>query len=354
MKRYGIALALLMLLSGLLKGQDLHGALSKTVEYLEGRLPGGTIVAVLSIKSEYPRFSEYVIEELTKEMVNGRKLRVVERRRLDVIREEMDYQMSGEVSEESARSIGRQLGAEMVITGSLGPMEQGYVLRVQAVNVETALIEGIDSRNIRLSRMQRTSLVGDEPRPEPVKSRAPRRKWLYLGARAGGSKRTYTVNSGGFGLPVEEYTAFEGAAEIEIRPVGFLSLQGEFIYALDQVRSDDRVDINARSAAVPVLLRWNFNLIGFEAALFGGPYFVFPLGVMTVQRGGGSQSGPFTVGESVAGITGGGSLGLRMLGGVVYADLRYLADLFWVKANGADQFSRTAVSFTVGYRFALF
>ena len=353
MKRYGIAAALFTLLLASVMGQELRSALKKTAEYLEEHLPSGTIIAVISIKSEHPRFSEYVIEELTKNVVNGRKLLAVERRRLDVIRDEMEYQMSGEVSEESARSIGKQLGAQMAVTGSLTPMGNEYVLRVQAVDVETAAIEGIDSRNIRLNRTQRTSLLENGRGSETAKSRAARRKWLYLGARAGGSKRTYTLNSSS-NLQADEYMTFEGAAEIEIRPVDFLSLQGEFIYAVDNVRAGDTVDINAVSAAVPVLIRFNFTLIGLEAALFGGPYFVFPLGEMTVRHEGRSDSYPFTVGDDIAGITGGGSLGLRMLGGVVYADLRYLADLYFVKANTAEQFSRSAFSFTFGYRFALF
>jgi TolB-like protein len=353
MKRYGIAAALFTLLLASVMGQDLHGALKKTAEYLEERLPSGTIVAIISIKSEHPRFSEYVIDELVKNIVNRRKLLVVERRRLDVIREEMDYQMSGEVSEESARSIGQQLGARMAVTGSLTPMGNEYVLRVQAVNVETAAIEGIDSRNVRLNRTQRTSLLENERTPQTARSSAPRRKWLYLGARAGGSKRTYTFPSG-LNLQTGEDMTFEAAAEIEIRPVDFLLFQGEFIYAVDKVHAGDTADINAASAAIPVLLRFNFNLIGFEAALFGGPYFVFPLGEMMVWYEGRSDSYPFTAGENIAGITGGGSLGLKMLGGVVYADLRYLADLYFVRANRADRFSRSAFSFTFGYRFALF
>jgi TolB-like protein len=42
---------------------------------------------------------------------------MVDRQNLEKIRTEMNYQMSGEVSDESARSIGRQFGVQYIVYG---------------------------------------------------------------------------------------------------------------------------------------------------------------------------------------------------------------------------------------------
>jgi hypothetical protein len=50
----------------------------------------------------------------------------------------MDYQMSGEVSDESARSIGKQYGAQTIVYGRMTSLGGEYRLSVYATDVETA------------------------------------------------------------------------------------------------------------------------------------------------------------------------------------------------------------------------
>jgi hypothetical protein len=62
----------------------------------------------------------------------------------------MDFQMSGEVSDESAQSIGRKLGAQIIVSGSIAPLGDLYRLRIRAIEVESAAIRGVNSQNIKL------------------------------------------------------------------------------------------------------------------------------------------------------------------------------------------------------------
>ena len=105
-------------------------------------------IALLNFNSPSEQFSEYVLEELTGQLVNGKKLIVVDRRELELIRQEENFQMSGEVSDESAQAIGKKLGAQLIVSGSLNAIGKAYRIRIRALNVETAAIEASPSADI--------------------------------------------------------------------------------------------------------------------------------------------------------------------------------------------------------------
>jgi len=55
------------------------------------------------------------------------------------------------VSDESARSIGKFLGAETIVTGAISELADRHRLRLRALNVETAQVQGQYNRNINAS-----------------------------------------------------------------------------------------------------------------------------------------------------------------------------------------------------------
>ena len=57
--------------------------------------------------------------------------------------------MSGDVSDESAKSIGKFLGASMVITGQLIDLDGSYRYRTSAISVEEAVRASITRLNVR-------------------------------------------------------------------------------------------------------------------------------------------------------------------------------------------------------------
>ena len=74
-------------------------------------------------------------------MLEGGKIPIVDRHKLAHIREEMNLQLSGEVSDESALSIGKFLGVQFIITGTLTNMGTHQRFRIRVINVETAAIQ---------------------------------------------------------------------------------------------------------------------------------------------------------------------------------------------------------------------
>ncbi|MDR1353910.1 MAG: CsgG/HfaB family protein [Treponema sp.] len=131
----------------------LDNALIDIGQYFTGRLPARSKVVVLNISSNSGRLSEYVIEEFTATLVNTGRLTVVDRHNLDLIRDEMNFQMSGEVSDDSALSIGRKLGAQTIISGSIDDLGDILRLRIRAISVETAQILGIQTANVGVDRI---------------------------------------------------------------------------------------------------------------------------------------------------------------------------------------------------------
>jgi TolB-like protein len=137
----------------------LDDALYEAAEYIEGRLQRGTKVVVFNIDSNRRNLSDYLIEELTINMVDNGQLTVVDRSNLELLQQEMDFQMSGEVSDESAQDIGKKLGAQSIVSGSISAVGEQYRLRLRILEVETAKVQGMQSYNIGMDAVL-TSLIG--------------------------------------------------------------------------------------------------------------------------------------------------------------------------------------------------
>jgi TolB-like protein len=125
---------------------DIDDILAKSSNTISKNIPENSIVAIINVSSEDIKTSEYIIEELTVLFVNSGKYDVVDRVSLDIIRNEQNFQMTGEVDDNSIISIGHILGAGVVITGSID--EEGNRLRLKVLEVQTARILAMSSERI--------------------------------------------------------------------------------------------------------------------------------------------------------------------------------------------------------------
>jgi TolB-like protein len=146
---------------------SLDRAIQAAARSIEARVEPGLKIALLNFNSPSERFSEYVLEELSVQLVNGRKLVVVDRRELDLIRQEEQFQSSGDVGDESAVMIGKKLGAQLIGSGSLAAMGNTYRLRIRVLNVESAAIEAAPSADISAGEERVVFLLTGQ-RPAPV------------------------------------------------------------------------------------------------------------------------------------------------------------------------------------------
>ncbi|MCL1836001.1 MAG: CsgG/HfaB family protein [Treponema sp.] len=120
----------------------LDSALEYCAIHLRNQLPRGARVAVLNIEARSEGFADYVTDSLSAKLVCQNHLTVVERGRArSVLESEQNYQLSGNVSDETAASLGKHLGAELIFTGLITPRGDNYSINIRVVHVETARVQ---------------------------------------------------------------------------------------------------------------------------------------------------------------------------------------------------------------------
>jgi len=155
MKLTAAIIAALFLVTGCAGGpkagsgpDDFNPVMREISDYLNGRIPKGSKVVFLNVKSDWPDFSEYILSSLTENAVNDNMFTVVDRQQLEAIRSELKFQWSGEVSDKSAQEIGQMLGAQTIVSGSITTLGDMYRVQIRAIAVQTAAVQGQLSQNI--------------------------------------------------------------------------------------------------------------------------------------------------------------------------------------------------------------
>jgi hypothetical protein len=119
---------------------SLNTAIRQAADRMESRLDKGTKVALINFTSPSQAFSEYVLDELSSVLVNSGQLTVVDRANLDKIRQELGFNTSGEVSDKSMQEIGKMLGAQAIVTGSLTSIGDLRRIMFKTIMTETAAV----------------------------------------------------------------------------------------------------------------------------------------------------------------------------------------------------------------------
>ena len=127
---------------------DLDPAIREASDYLNTRIPQGRKAVFLNITSDYPDLSEYILSLLSENAVNDGIFSVVDRIQLDAIRAEMNFQLSGEVDDNSAQEIGKMLGAQTIVSGAVNKIGSLYRMQVKAIEVQTAGVQGQWSKTV--------------------------------------------------------------------------------------------------------------------------------------------------------------------------------------------------------------
>jgi TolB-like protein len=123
------------------KPVQLDAALMVAAERIDARIAAGSKIAVINFNSKSGNFSSYVIDELTAYLVDSGNLEVVDRDKIDLIRNEQNFQYSGDVDDNSMVSLGRLLAAQFIVTGSLSEIDNTYRIVIRVLNVQTAAVE---------------------------------------------------------------------------------------------------------------------------------------------------------------------------------------------------------------------
>ncbi|MDX9898757.1 MAG: CsgG/HfaB family protein [Spirochaetia bacterium] len=91
--------------------------------------------------------SEYVLNRLITAMAtviydDSRPLTMVSRSALDRLLEEQSFQLSGLTDQAASISLGKLLGADIIVTGSISLLEYGYEINAQLIRVQNGAVLG--------------------------------------------------------------------------------------------------------------------------------------------------------------------------------------------------------------------
>ncbi|MCL2043293.1 MAG: penicillin-binding protein activator LpoB [Treponema sp.] len=122
--------------TGGLTGRAVTSAISSINSKLS---PGASLMIIQSSSAERSQI-DFVVNEITRNIVQAGNLRVVEFTNRDLLVAEADYQLSGNVSDNLSVSIGRQHGAQYIVLCSIIGDMSGRQLNVKILEIETALV----------------------------------------------------------------------------------------------------------------------------------------------------------------------------------------------------------------------
>ena len=122
-------------------GYDINEkAIPQLIDTLCENIPLRSKLAIVGISSPDPNEGTYYLNELTIQFVNTRKYTVVDRSDIEKVLTEQNFQVSGHVDDDTFISIGKFIGATVVVTGSItgtGPQKR---MVIKAIDVLTGEI----------------------------------------------------------------------------------------------------------------------------------------------------------------------------------------------------------------------
>jgi hypothetical protein len=103
-------------------------------------IPPRSRLAIVGVASPNPDEAAFYLNELTLLFVNSRNYTVVERSDVDKVLSEQNFQLSGYVDDDAVVSIGKFIGAQVVITGSISGTGPQKRMVIKAIDVLTSEI----------------------------------------------------------------------------------------------------------------------------------------------------------------------------------------------------------------------
>jgi len=372
--RTGVFLAAfvcLLCLSGRVYAQNrdrpvtLDQAIQNAARHLFDELPEGSKIAIydfdlknintISLPDGSVPLNDHIIEELSMLFSNNTRFTLVSRSRaeLEVIAKEMNFQLSGDVSDDNIKSLGKKLEADFVLTGSISRVNRGYRLYVKPVTVETAKVFPTASPTIRENDPDLKNYLA-EPERKPLR--------LTAGARAGVSSQLWTLSNDIKGDAESPAFAFVPVFHGAFHFTDLFALQTELALSIDKVSYSGAgaggmftASFESLSLQWPLLARFTFRPDNFSISAFGGIVFNIPLGAMNLNSSlYGDSSFRFS---TPPGYVVGANAGWRLGPGFLFADIRFSGDftrtVIHDNTGTLALYLRNVFSFSIGYEFEI-
>jgi hypothetical protein len=127
--------------------QNLEEALNRAATQLLQNVTKNSRIAIVYITANDNSLTEFIAGELEFVWVNGGYF-ISDRSQLEHLRQEQNLHLSGEVDDNTAVSIGKIAGADIIVTGRIDGEGNLRRLRLRALKTETAQVVGSASERI--------------------------------------------------------------------------------------------------------------------------------------------------------------------------------------------------------------
>jgi len=273
--------------------------------------------------------------------------------------------MSGDVSDETAQAIGKMLGAQTIISGSITPLGRNYRFRIQATEVETAAIQGGQTVSV-IEDATLAALLGDKDKAI-VATNQKFAIGVQGGAMWGIGSYPYEWDHHNIGFLPSVYCAY--AINNYFRVQAGMNLVMNYGYNYGHETS-----LKYTSLDIPVIPYLLFNPISNILLKIGvGPYVSIPLtdieytgreGTYTHEQSTGNlidssvkninEKNPI-INKAIFGLIGGFGAGYRIGKGNLFLDVRYQLDLSptkWERKGREEEvLTRRGLSGVFGYEY---
>jgi len=173
-----VSILLFLVAGGVLHAQMvlLDMAIEDGAKQIEAKLEAGVTVVLLNFKSPSERVANYVLDELRDILVKGGKVTVVDKASLAPIQQEMNLQLTGDVNDRSAQAVGKRLGAQSIVSGSIEVDGINYRMRLRTIEVETTDVQVSSTFGVSRDALIVTMMGNTANRPESSNNRRESRR----------------------------------------------------------------------------------------------------------------------------------------------------------------------------------
>lgn len=134
------------------------------------------------------KLGRYIADKLTPYFTRSEQFQVLERALIDKVIEEQQFQVSAFVDESSTRELGKLVGAETIISGTVSELNDVFYFNAKVVDVTRGkLLTAID---VEVDRTDRLVVLYRAPLPKPQKTTSTARLFRARGIGVPSSKHT--------------------------------------------------------------------------------------------------------------------------------------------------------------------
>ncbi|MDR2842574.1 MAG: penicillin-binding protein activator LpoB [Spirochaetaceae bacterium] len=129
--------------------KSLDDVIESDAKYIVDHVKKDSAVAIVNVSSESEKLSNYVMERFPDFIIgNNRSVSLVDRSKLELVEQEIDFQYSNEVDDSTMIAIGKKVGAQSIVSCAIMEAGTNYVITLKVIEVETTKVLGSQTLKI--------------------------------------------------------------------------------------------------------------------------------------------------------------------------------------------------------------